>query len=67
MFEKNLRGKLISFGNDKKKCVLYQCRYCGYKSIRSATDGAPLPGVNNCPRHPKGVHKGAHSWMRTFM
>lgn len=49
------------------KKVLYQCRYCGYKSIRNATEGAPLPGVNNCPRHPKGVHKGPHSWMRTYM
>ena len=51
----------------KKKQVLYQCRYCGYKSIRNATEGAPLPGVNNCPRHPKGVHKGPHSWMRTYL
>lgn len=49
------------------KKVLYQCRYCSYKSIRNATDGAPLPGVNNCPRHPRGVHKGPHSWMRTFL
>ena len=51
----------------KKKQVLYQCRYCGYKSIRNATEGAPLPGTNNCPRHPKGVHKGPHSWMRTYL
>ena len=51
----------------KKKQVLYQCRYCGYKSIRNATEGAPLPGVNNCPRHPRGVHKGPHSWMRTYL
>ena len=49
------------------KKVLYQCRYCSYKSVRNATDGAPLPGVNNCPRHPKGVHKGPHSWMRTYL
>lgn len=51
----------------KKKQVLYQCRYCGYRSIRNATEGAPLPGVNNCPRHPRGVHKGPHSWMRTYL
>ena len=51
----------------KVKKVLYQCRYCGYKSVRNATDGAPLPGTNNCPRHPRGVHKGPHSWMRTFL
>ena len=50
-----------------RKKILYQCRYCNYKSIRNATDGAPLPGVNNCPRHPKGVHKGPHSWMRTYL
>lgn len=51
----------------KKKQVMYQCRYCGYKSVRNATEGAPLPGVNNCPRHPRGVHKGPHSWMRTYL
>lgn len=51
----------------KTKKVLYQCRHCGYKSIRNATEGAPLPGVNNCPRHPRGVHKGPHSWMRTYL
>lgn len=51
----------------KVKKVLYQCRYCSYKSIRNATEGAPLPGTNNCPRHPKGVHKGPHSWMRTYL
>ena len=51
----------------KSKKVMYQCRYCGYKSIRNATEGVPLPGVNNCPRHPRGVHKGPHSWMRTFL
>ena len=47
--------------------VHYQCRYCGYQSVRKATEGAPLPGVNNCPRHPKGTHKGPHSWMRTYL
>jgi hypothetical protein len=69
-----LKQMLISEANkpkktttQKKKQVLYQCRYCGYKSIRNATEGAPLPGVNNCPRHPKGVHKGPHSWMRTYL
>lgn len=51
----------------KKKQVLYQCRYCSYKSIRNATEGAPLPGVNNCPFHPRGTHKGPHSWMRTYL
>jgi len=51
----------------KVKKVMYQCRYCGYKSVRNATEGAPLPGVNNCPRHPRGVHKGPHSWMRTYL
>ena len=51
----------------KQKKVLYQCRYCGYKSIRNVTDGAPLPGFNNCPRHPRGVNKGSHSWMRTYL
>lgn len=51
----------------KTKKVLYQCRYCGYKSIRNATEGAPLPGVNNCPRHPRGTNKGPHSWMRTYL
>ena len=50
-----------------QKKILYQCRYCSYKSVRNATDGAPLPGTNNCPRHPRGVHKGPHSWMRTYL
>ena len=51
----------------QQKKVLYQCRYCGYKSIRNASEGAPLPGVNNCPFHPRGTHKGPHSWMRTYL
>ncbi len=51
----------------KKKQIMYQCRYCGYQSVRNATEGVPLPGVNNCPRHPRGVHKGPHSWMRTYL
>ena len=51
----------------KQKKVLYQCRYCSYKSVRNATEGAPLPGVNNCPRHPRGTNKGPHSWMRTYL
>lgn len=51
----------------KTKKVLYQCRYCSYKSIRNATEGAPLPGVNNCPKHPRGTNKGPHSWMRTYL
>ena len=51
----------------KVKKILYQCRYCSYKSVRNATEGAPLPGTNNCPRHPRGVHKGPHSWTRTYL
>lgn len=51
----------------QSKKVLYQCRYCSYKSVRKASDGAPLPGTNNCPRHPSGVNKGPHSWMRTYL
>lgn len=50
----------------KKKKVLYQCRYCGQKSIRDATDGAPS-NVAKCPNHPKGWCKGVHSWQRTFL
>lgn len=57
--------KIVSAPKVKK--IMYQCRYCSYKSIRNATEGVPLPGVNNCPRHPKGVHKGPHSWMRTYL
>ena len=47
------------------KKVMYQCRYCGCKSVRNATDG--MPNVAHCPRHPKGWCKGVHSWMRTFL
>ncbi len=50
-----------------EKRILYQCRYCSYKSVRKASQGAPLPGVNNCPYHPRGAHKGPHSWMRTYL
>lgn len=50
----------------KKKKVMYQCRYCGYKSVRDASDGAPLPGAH-CNKHPKGWCKGPHSWMRTYL
>lgn len=60
------QSKPASTPKEKKK-ILYQCRYCSYKSVRNATDGVPLPGTNNCPRHPKGVHKGPHSWMRTYL
>ena len=60
---RQLREKL----RQKEKKILYQCRYCSYQSIRKATEGAPLPGVNNCPRHPRGTHKGPHSWMRTYL
>ena len=66
---KMLRERLArqSTGRSQQKKVLYQCRYCSYKSIRNATEGAPLPGVNNCPRHPRGTNKGPHSWMRTYL
>ena len=50
----------------KTKKVVYQCRYCGYKSVRNATDGAPMTTAN-CPKHPKGWCKGVHSWMRTYL
>lgn len=50
----------------KKKQVLYQCRYCGLKSIRNATDGAPTTTAP-CPRHPRGWCKGQHSYMRTYL
>ena len=50
----------------KAKKVMYQCRYCGYKSVRNATDGAPLTTAN-CPKHPHGWCKGVHSWMRTYL
>ena len=29
----------------KVKKIMYQCRYCSYKSIRNATEGVPLPGT----------------------
>ena len=45
----------------KTRKVMYQCRYCGYKSIRNSTDGAPLTTAN-CPKHPRGWCKGVHSW-----
>lgn len=64
--EKLARQTAARAAQSKKK-VLYQCRYCSYKSVRNATDGTPLPGVNNCPRHPKGANKGPHSWMRTYL
>lgn len=50
----------------KARKILYQCRYCGYKSIRNATDGVPLTTAN-CPKHPRGWCKGVHSWMRTYL
>lgn len=67
MLLKQSKASSRSPAPQKKKQVLYQCRYCGYKSIRNATEGAPLPGVNNCPHHPRGVHKGPHSWLRTYL
>lgn len=48
------------------KKVLYQCRYCGLKSIRNASEGAPFVGAN-CPKHPKGWCKGLHSFQRTYL
>ena len=50
----------------KTKKVMWQCRYCGYKSIRNATDGAPMTNAN-CPKHPQGWCKGVHSWMKTYL
>lgn len=67
MLSKQAKTTSKSAFQPKKKQVLYQCRYCSYKSVRNATEGAPLPGVNNCPRHPRGVHEGPHSWMRTYL
>ena len=66
---KMLRERLErqSAGRSQQKMVLYQCRYCSYKSVRNAAEGAPLPGVNNCPKHPRGTNKGPHSWMRTYL
>ena len=64
---RQLRALLQSKAAPKQKKVLYQCRYCSYKSIRNAVEGDPLPGVNNCPRHPRGTNKGPHSWMRTYL
>ena len=46
--------------------VLYQCKYCGLKSIRNATEGAPFVGAN-CPKHPKGWCKGLHSFVRSYL
>lgn len=62
-----LKKQSTNSSTQKSRKIMYQCRYCSYKSIRNATDGAPLPGTNNCPRHPRGVHKGPHSWMRTYL
>lgn len=67
MLLKQSKASSKSSSAQKKKQVLYQCRYCSYKSIRNASEGVPLPGTNNCPRHPRGVHKGPHSWMRTYL
>lgn len=62
-----LRRKLAERNTPKKaKKVLYQCRYCGMKSIRNASDGAPVVAAN-CPKHPRGWCKGLHSWQRTFL
>lgn len=51
--------------DSKVKKIMYQCRYCGYKSIRNATDGVPT--IAMCPKSPKGWCKGAHSWIRTTL
>ena len=67
MLLKQSKASSRSTGVSNVKKILYQCRYCSYKSVRKATEGVPLPGTNNCPRHPKGVHKGPHSWMRTYL
>ena len=65
-----LKRKLADRNNRESmrapKKVLYQCRHCGYKSIRNATDGAPA-AESRCPKHPRGWCKGPHSWQRTFL
>ena len=65
--KKTGQGGQTGAARQQQRKIHYQCRYCGYQSVRNATEGVPLPGVNNCPRHPKGVHKGPHSWMRTYL
>ena len=64
MLLKQSKASSRSSAPPKKKQVLYQCRYCGLKSIRNATDGAPTTTAP-CPRHPRGWCKGRHSYMRT--
>ena len=66
MLLKQTKSSSKTTAKPKKKKVLYQCRYCGQKSIRDATDGAPSM-VARCPNHPKGWCKGVHSWQRTFL
>lgn len=66
LLRKMLTEKNSNSGTKKTKKVLYQCRYCGTKFIRNASEGAPLVGAN-CPKHPKGWCKGLHSWQRNFL
>lgn len=61
-----LKEMLAESSAPKTKKVLYQCRYCGYKSVRNITDGAPTTTAN-CPKHPRGWCKGPHSWMRSYL
>ena len=49
-----------------KKKVLYQCKYCGLKSIRNADEGTPFVGAH-CPKHPSGWCKGNHSFQKTYI
>lgn len=65
-FFNNFNNQKSATNSKQQKKVMYQCRYCGYKSIRNAADGAPL-SISHCPKHPKGWCKGPHSWIRTFL
>lgn len=67
MFQAQFLDSLAATTNKQEpRKIVYQCKYCGYKSVRYATEGVPFPGVN-CPRHPRGPQKGPHSWMRTYL
>lgn len=65
-FLRDLAAASANIPASQKRKVMYQCRYCGYKSVRYVTEGIPMTGIN-CPRHPRGSLKGPHSWMRTFL
>ena len=47
----------------KAQSIEYMCRYCGTKTIRSTSQGRPMPG--NCSRKPK-TRDGKmqpHTWV----